>query len=432
MKRTIVGTLLALVLVTTSWGQSITTTQQTWIGPPAPPPAGVTAQATVARGSVNLYYWVSARYPSGVSLPAGPGVAIGTLGAANLAKGPVRVNWPAAPGATGYDVIRLTTRNFPANSTCTNCVVSSNQAGITFLDSAGGVVNFPTAGTTFTTGVQLNWVLNNRDDSTPYYTFNGEWHVQPQRSTAAYGYLFKIDDHGGASSGAMTGGVAQKTYAISALVNRPTTAVATGDSNDAIFRGTYNNYAGNDANFVLRGVNTVVTNRSPGTLGWLDNLISVSNRSGATAPYVNGLTVNAENFGTNATQHSGVDVSVKNEAAKATLEFGVRVRNLNNSIAGPSDAAFLVGEPTLVNTGWNFILDANGVKSPTHAFARLQNGAVIYYGSQATRDTVRTEVGTGGAIGSMYMSSTSGKHYIKIANANATADWVLVTTSAAD
>src|SRR3989304_6291900 len=104
MKRAFsIGVLLALLTVT-GWGQAVNVSQMTWIGPVAPPPAGVTAQATIARGPVDLYYWVTARYPAGVSIPAGPGRAIGTLGIANLAKGPVRINWPAAPGATGYDV----------------------------------------------------------------------------------------------------------------------------------------------------------------------------------------------------------------------------------------------------------------------------------------------------------------------------------------
>lgn len=57
--------------------------------------------------------------------------------------------------------------------------------------------------------------------------------------------------------------------------------------------------------------------------------------------------------------------------------------------------------------------------------------AMIYTGAQTTRDTVRTEVGTSGAIGSLYLS-TAGKIYLKVANADATADWAKVTTSAAD
>lgn len=55
----------------------------------------------------------------------------------------------------------------------------------------------------------------------------------------------------------------------------------------------------------------------------------------------------------------------------------------------------------------------------------------IYTGACTTRDTVRAEVGLGGAIGSVYFSS-AGKIYLKVANADATADWAKVTSSAAD
>jgi hypothetical protein len=55
----------------------------------------------------------------------------------------------------------------------------------------------------------------------------------------------------------------------------------------------------------------------------------------------------------------------------------------------------------------------------------------IYVGAQTTRDTVRAEVGLLGAIGSVYFSS-AGKIYLKVANADATADWAKVTSSAAD
>jgi hypothetical protein len=328
-------------------------------------------------------------------------------------------------------VIVLTTPNFPANSTCANCVVASNLNAVTLLNNAAPIIAFPTAGTVFVRSAIQDMVINNRDRDRPFITFNGELNWSPTRSTADFAYLFKIDDGGGSTSGQMTGGAAQKTYAFGITVNRPTSAVATGDSNDALAKWTYNNYAKNDANFIVRGINTVVNNRAPGTLGMLDNLISSSNKSGATSPIVNGLTVNVENFGVNATQHSALDLSLKNEAAKATKEWAIRARNLNNSIGGPSDAVLLVEEPALANTGWNFIIDANGVKSPTKAFARLQNGSVVYYGDSNTRDAVRAEVGLTGGLGSMYLN-TLGKIYLKVANANATADWQSLTSVAAD
>ncbi len=416
--------LLLLAATTAGWGQTTIISQLTFQGAVPGLVSGIVAQPTGVLGSTDIYYRVTARYPAGVTTPAGPARATNTVGIAALSPASaVVISWQAAPGATGYDVIRQPTPNW--TGACVNCVVSSNQSGTTFLDVGGAVVNWPTAGTIPAAARNITIVANNRDDTYPFLQVPGEVHVVPTRSTADYAYLLNI-------AGNMTGGAAQKTYGLGLQFTRPSTAIATGDSNDAILRGTYSNYAKNDANFIIRGVNTVVSNRSPGTMGILEGgLISAANRSGATSPIVNGLAVNVENFGVNATQHSGIDVSLKNEAAKAALEFGIRIRNLNNSIAGPSDAAFLVTEPTLANTGWNFILDANGVESPTHAFARLQNGSVIYYGAETTRDTVRAQVGLAGSIGSLYLSS-AGKAYLKVANADATADWERVTTGAVD
>lgn len=57
-------------------------------------------------------------------------------------------------------------------------------------------------------------------------------------------------------------------------------------------------------------------------------------------------------------------------------------------------------------------------------------GQLFFTGAQTTRDTVRAEA-TNAALGAIYASST-GKIYLKVANAGATADWARVTTTAAD
>jgi hypothetical protein len=371
MKRASMAVLFALLMATATWGQRVQTNDLSWFATGAPPPAGVSAQATGVRGSVDLYYWVAARYPAGVSLPAGPGRAVGTRGLANLAASPVRVTWPAVSGATGYDVIVLTVPQFPVNSTCINCVVASNIAPNTLLNNAAPVVNFPTAGTVFVRGANIDWVFNNRDDSYPFVAMNGEVHVVPTRSTNAYAYLYQIQ-------GLMTGGAAQKTYALGVLVNRPVTAVATGDSNDAIFRGTYNNYAANDANFIIRGVNTITNNRVGGALGILEGgLISTANRG--TSPIVRGLSVGVENYGTTATEFGGVDVNLRNEGAVAALEYGVKVRNTNNSLATAVESAFLVADSG-ANIGFNVGLNLAGA-TIQQADVRLSGLAEILSGA---------------------------------------------------
>lgn len=58
-------------------------------------------------------------------------------------------------------------------------------------------------------------------------------------------------------------------------------------------------------------------------------------------------------------------------------------------------------------------------------------GVQLFQGAKSTRDDVRAEVGTAAAIGSLY-ASTAGKLYQKVADDDATGDWELVTSTAAD
>jgi hypothetical protein len=196
------------------------------------------------------------------------------------------------------------------------------------------------------------------------------------RPVAAYANLFNLDDGGGSGTplvGVMTGGVSQKTYAVSINVARPSTAPATLDSNDAIFRGNFNNHAANDANFIMRGINISMTNRSGGVLGMLDNSLGCQGKSGGTIGTIRGLSVNPENFGTVTNEFAGIDVAMKNEAAVATLEYGIRVRNINNSLGTKVTSAILVsnaganlgfvtGLNLLGATLTNEILFSNGTK----------------------------------------------------------------------
>jgi len=57
--------------------------------------------------------------------------------------------------------------------------------------------------------------------------------------------------------------------------------------------------------------------------------------------------------------------------------------------------------------------------------------ARVFHGDKTTRATLRAEVGTAGAEGSLYLSS-AGKLYVKAAAAGADTDWEKVTQTAAD
>lgn len=342
------------------------------VGPP-PTVSGLTVGIVGNPGRVTIYYWVAARYPSGLALPAGPVRVNNTAGIANLSVTQyVALSWRPASGATGYYIIRQAQPQFPQAGSCTSCVVAANQAGTTFNDQGGATTNWPPAGVAFASGASLALSINNRDQSSPFLEGSGVFHWKMPRNTGEYAYGFDIN----ADDDFFVGTGQQKSYLLSVRGERPAGFAATGDSNDAVARFTYNNYAANDANFIIRGINSVVNNRSGGTLGFLTGgLISASSKSGSTSPTVRGLEVNVENFGTNADEHSGIDVTLKNEGAKSTLEYGVRVRNIDNSTANAADAAFLVADSG-TNTGWSYGLDTNGATIGT-ADVRMHNGATI-------------------------------------------------------
>jgi len=145
--------------------------------------------------------------------------------------------------------------------------------------------------------------------------------ITPARDTGDYIYLFNIDDGGDKNTptvGAMTGGAAQKTYGFNLLLNKPTTDPASGDSNDAMIKGIYNNHAANDANFIARGLNLSVNNRAGGTMGMLDHQLGSANRG--ICPTVRGATLTAENYGTTTDAFEGLRIRCLNEGAKATAE----------------------------------------------------------------------------------------------------------------
>lgn len=82
-------------------------------------------------------------------------------------------------------------------------------------------------------------------------------------------------------------------------------------------------------------------------------------------------------------------------------------------------------------TGTVALVNASGVAIHGATSQLVAGTTYLYTGACTTRDTVRAEVGTGGAVGSLYLS-TAGKLYLKVAAAGATTDWQKVTATAAD
>jgi len=197
-------------------------------------------------------------------------------------------------------------------------------------------------------------------------------YISPARPTGAYSNIYLID---GDQNAVFTGGVNQKTYGLFVNARRPLGSGATLDSNDAVVKGSYNNYAVNDANFIIRGMNFSASNRAGGVTGMLDNLLGCSGKSGGTVTRIVGLTVSTENFGTVSGVYGGIDIQLKNEGAVATEEYGLKIENINNSLGTAVGSAILVSD-TGANIGFTTGLNLNG--------ATLVNQIVLSNGIKLT------------------------------------------------
>ena len=232
--------------------------------------------------------------------------------------------------------------------------------------------------------------------------------LPPARPVATYANLFNINDGGGSSLplvGCMTGGAAQKTYAVSVNANRPSTAVATGDSNDAIVKGAYNNHAANDANYIIRGINMGLNNRSGGVIGMMDNLLGNQNKSGGTVSSIIGLTLVPENYGTVSAELTGLKIQLKNEGAVPTHEYGIKIENLDNSTANKAHAGIYMSK-TGTNTGFVTGIDLSGLSGAITNEIVMSNGNtltvsgdnIVITNSGATKSLTLTMISGGASI----------------------------------
>ena len=177
----------------------------------------------------------------------------------------------------------------------------------------------------------------------------------PVKDTAeSYNYGVTVDLESFFAAGA-----AQKHYGFT--VSGDHLYAITGDSNSAYIRITGSNYGACDANYILRGLNVGLTNRSGGTMGILENLISIQNKSGGTVPTMRALNVVNENYGTNATESGIADFINRNEANTATLSYGIRIRNDDRSSQGAVQSAINI-DSHASSGGFRELIDASAAE----------------------------------------------------------------------
>lgn len=160
-------TLLALVMVL----PSIVTAQQSQLTltTPAPPPIVSVGANYTGGGNYNtpIYYWAVVRYPSGAAIPTGPAIANGTPGSSNLnATHLVTISWTSMPNATGYDVVRSDTPNYPAP--CNTCAVVLNTALTSITDTGNLLSDYPPAGLGSVSAATATMTVNNSSEALPF------------------------------------------------------------------------------------------------------------------------------------------------------------------------------------------------------------------------------------------------------------------------
>lgn len=139
----------------------------------SPAPGGITAGSASGSGNSTIYYYVIARYPSGLAYPQmGAIVARNTPGISNLSvSNSVTVSWNNVSGATGYDVIRSASQ-IPPGTACSGCAVVLNTGGPPAIDSGQNAGDYPPPGIPAVQSATATMTLNTLLQSVPLLIWN--------------------------------------------------------------------------------------------------------------------------------------------------------------------------------------------------------------------------------------------------------------------
>lgn len=153
----------------------------------------------------------------------------------------------------------------------------------------------------------------------------GHAYFAPVRG-AAGGYVYGVQIDG---TKILRGTAASKSYVMQISADKETAYAATGDSNDALLKIQGSNYALNDTNYILRGINVAAFNRGSGTLGHIYGAnisVGLKKDSGNIGTAI-ALQVDAQDLTSGTkTEFGGLDIALNREGAAATTEYGMQIR----------------------------------------------------------------------------------------------------------
>jgi hypothetical protein len=134
------------------------------------------------------------------------------------------------------------------------------------------------------------------------------------------------------------------------------------DVDDAYMRISGSNYAANQANYIFRGINQAVNNRSGGIVGELCGIMgSATNYSGATATTVRAGQFTCRSNNTGSTEVEVLDLFLSHQAADSPTTFTIlRLRNNDETGNVPIGSAIDIDDSHANAKGFNFLIDASG------------------------------------------------------------------------
>lgn len=166
--------------------------------------------------------------------------------------------------------------------------------------------------------------------------------IIPIRGSDNYEYGLLVD-----SDGFFVTGASKKTYMAYIGGDRVDGEDVTGDSNDALLRMNHSNYAENDSNFIMRGINGSLANRDAGTMNMLEGInYSVRQRGDAgIISTLRGAYISIQmdvGSGAVSTAVKGLKVDMRCEANCPADSAGIEVRNYTDGIYDIPTAAYSV------------------------------------------------------------------------------------------
>lgn len=180
--------------------------------------------------------------------------------------------------------------------------------------------------------------------------------IPDEEESYHYGLYVDLDTFWGA------GGLAAEKYYGVMITGDSEEKPMTGDSNAAYLRVNGSNYSANDANFILRGFNCAITNRSGGVMGRLENFMGVQNKSGGTVDTLIGCTVINENYGTCDDVGYAMDIISRDENDTSRGAAGViRLRNDDRSGQSALDSAINI-DAHASSGGFDTLIDATAAE----------------------------------------------------------------------